>query len=269
MRPVLLGVLVLVGATVASARVTIQITSCGTYVRRGQVGMLMNDLSCGHQWGTCSVCSFPGGCTDIQPAVPCAGPSDCPDPAADKCDGGEFPVSVGVRLEPGARLYMNGHSITEVQTGISGVRPDGTAGTARVRVLGPGTISKVREGFNGYAASVSDGVTVTDSLFGLAASKLRLKDVTTSDDSIGVSVFDALRAIRLTADDNRYAGILSYAGMRVSFSHATGNAVIDVTSEQPLRVTATTCDHSAALEETGTPGIYAPTGPPWGVCAGD
>ena len=71
------------------------------------------------------------------------------------------------------------------------------------------------------------------------------------------------------ADDNHYAGILSYAGARVSFSHATGNAVIDLTTELPPRVTSTTCDHSAALEETGAPGIYAPTGPPWAVCAGD
>jgi hypothetical protein len=78
-----------------------------------------------------------------------------------------------------------------------------------------------------------------------------------------------MRATRLTSDGNRLVGVLSYLKARISFSHVTGNTVVDITTEAPPRVTRTVCDHSAALEETGQPGIYAPTGPPWGVCSGD
>jgi hypothetical protein len=255
------------GVTLARARVDIPVTSCGQMVRRGESGTLMADLACGHQWGTCYACAT--SCPVIQPVVPCSGPSECPDPAVNKCEGGENPVSVGVYLEPGARLYLNGHSISSVQIGIGGFRPDGTAGPQRIRVFGPGTIFKTREGASFYNASFGEGVTLADSLVGITGSKARVKDVDTSGNVVGVSVFETLRATRATSDNNRYAGILSYSSMRVSFSHATGNAVIDITSERPPRLTVSTCDHSAALEETGQPGVYAPTGPPWGVCSGD
>ena len=56
---------------------------------------------------------------------------------------------------------------------------------------------------------------------------------------------------------------------RLAFVHATGNAAVDITSELAPRVMSTICTHSAALEETGTPGIYEPNGPPWGICTGD
>jgi hypothetical protein len=250
----------------AHARVQVPITTCGQVVERGQVGILMADLACGHQWGTCRAC-VQAGCAGL--GVPCSGPPDCPDPAVNVCDGSEAVPSVGVYVVPGARLYLNGHSIGGVQFGIYGARPDNTGTSARVRIVGPGTVASTREATRGSNLSLSDGVTLTDSLYGVVASKARLKDVDTSGNTIGVSVFQALRATRVTADGNRYAGFVSYAGARLSSCHATGNAVIDVTTELRPRVAATTCDHSAALEETGQPGIYEPTGPPWGVCAGD
>ena len=258
------------GVTPVHARVEVPITSCGQIVYHGQAGRLTTDLACGHQWGTCFACATwgPEICTQVQPVVPCAGPSDCPNPALNKCDGGELQRSVGIYLEPGARLYLDGHSISGVQIGISGDRPDGTSGPQRIRVFGPGTVFRTREGASFYNGSFGDAVTLTDSLYGIVGSKVRLTDVNTSGNSIGVSVFETLRATGLTSDDNRYAGIVSYQTARVSFSHTTGNAVVDITTERPPRVTATTCDHSAALEETGEPGIYAP-GPPWGVCSGD
>jgi hypothetical protein len=258
-----------IGAPVADARVTIQVRNCGILIDRGQAGILMNDLDCGHVWGTCWVC--PGGqsCTHIEPAVPCSGPSDCGDPTLNKCDGGELSPSVGIYVAPGGRLYLNGHSIRNVQYAIEGNYPDGTGGAGRVRIIGPGTVERTRQGFTCYNGSLSDGVTLGDSLYGVAASKLRAKDVDASHNTIGISVFQTVRATRVTADDNLYAGFLSYEGARITYSHATGNTVADVTTELPPRVTHTTCDHSAALVETATPGIYSATGPPWGFCSGD
>jgi hypothetical protein len=228
----------------------------------------MADLDCGQRWGTCTACAQEG-CSQLQPVVSCSGPSDCPDPAVNQCDGGAAVWSVGVYLVPGARLYLNGHTIRRAQVGILGGRPDGTAGTARVRIVGPGAVASTREAARFYNGSLDHGVALSDSLYGVAASKVRLEDVDASGNSVGVSAFDSLRATRLVADDNRVVGILSYASARIVDSHATGNAEVDIASELPPRVRTTTCDHSAALEETGTPGLYEPDGPPWGVCSGD
>jgi hypothetical protein len=269
-RLLLAAVAAMAGATLAHARVEVPVASCGQIIYRGQAGRLTADLVCGHQWGTCYACATwgPDVCTQIQPVVPCGGPSDCPNPSLNKCDGGEAERSVGIYLEPGARLYLDGHSISGAEIGISGVRADGTAGPQRIRIFGPGTVSRTREAATFYNGSIGEGVTLTDSLFGIAGSKVRLEDVNTSGNVIGVSAFETLRATRLTSDGNHYAGIVSYGGARVSASHVTGSAVVDIATELSPRVTTTTCDHSAALVDTAQPGIYAP-GPPWGVCSGD
>lgn len=270
LRLFLVAAAAMAGATAAHAGVEVSVASCGQIVYRGQTGRLTTDLACGHQWGTCYACGTWGAvtCSQIQPAVPCGGPSDCPDPALDKCEGGELQRSVGVYLEPGARLYLDGHSISGVQIGISGIRPDGTSGPKRIQVFGPGAVSKTREAGSFYNGSFSGGVTLTDSLYGITGSKVRLVDVNTSGNVTGVSAFETLSAKRLTSDDNHYAGIVSYRGARISFSHVTGNAVVDIATENSPHVITTTCDHSAALEDTAQPGIYAP-GQPWGVCSGD
>lgn len=259
------------GAAVAHAVVEVEVTTCGQIVYRGQAGKLTADLDCGVQWGTCQACATAGPewCPQIQPVVPCSGHSDCPDPNVNACDGGAYPTSVGVYLEPGARLYLNGHSISRAQIGISGRRPDGTSGPQRIRVYGPGTVSKSREAVYVSNGWFSDGATFTDSIYGIVGGKIRIKDVNTSDNVIGVSTFDSLRATGLTSDDNRYVGIVSYMGARVSSSHVTGNDVVDITTELRPRANGTVCDHSAALEETSQPGIYDPVGPPWGICSGD
>ena len=263
--------LVMSGAAVAHAVVEVDVTHCGQIVYRGQAGKLTVDLDCGVVWGTCVACATAGpeSCPQIQPVVPCSGHSDCPDPTVNKCEGGTWPPSVGVYLEPGARLYLNGHSISRAQIGLSGRRADGTSGPQRIRVYGPGTVSKTREAVFFYNGWVSDGATFTDSLYGIVGSKIRIKNVDTSDNVIGVSAFDSLRATGLTCDDNRYAGIVSYMGARVSSSHVTGSDVVDITTELRPHASNTICDHSAALEETDEPGIYEPVGPPWGICSGD
>jgi hypothetical protein len=255
----------------AQARVTIEIRSCGTVVDRSQVGMLVADLDCGDdRWGTCYVCPGGSNCTEIVPAVACSGRSDCPDPTMDKCDGGGSAPSVGVYLLPGARLYLNGHSIRHASIGVAGTYPDGTApGTARARVIGPGTITNTREAIYVDNLQLSGGLTLGDSLYGVTASKVRATDVDASDNVIGVSAFESMRAKRVTADDNLYAGFLAYEHAHISYSHATGNTVADITSELLPRVARTVCDHSAALEDTGVPGVYEASGPPFGFCSGD
>ena len=269
-RLLVIAVVVLAGVRSAHARVEVPVTSCGQVIHRGQAGRLATDLDCGHQWGTCYTCAIwgPDTCTQIEPVVPCGGPSDCPDPSLNKCDGGEAERSVGVYLEPGARLYLNGHSISGVEIGISGNRPDGTGGPQRIRILGPGMLSKTRVAADFYNGSLGGGITLTDSLFGIAGSKVRLDDVNTSGNVIGVSVFQTLRATRLTSDNNRYAGLIAYRRGRLDSSHIAGSAVVDIAAELKPQVTATTCAHSAMLEDTTQPGIYG-LGLPWGVCSSD
>jgi hypothetical protein len=264
-RSLAAAAMVLVVPALTHARLMVSVTTCGQVIERGQVGVLMTDLACGHQWGTCRACA---SCAEIVPAIPCSGPADCPDPAVNKCDGIEAVPSVGVYVVPGARLELNGHSISGAQAGILGGRPDGTDGNASISVTGPGTVFATREAVRFYHGKLRS-IALHDNLYGVAASKARLTDVDASGNTIGVSVFDSVRARGLTCDDNRSIGLLSYARARVSQSHLTGNAEQDITTEDPPRVSRTVCEHSAALEETGQPGIYSPSGPPWGVCSGD
>ena len=200
---------------------------------------------------------------------PCSGPADCPDPIVNQCGGGGGGTpSVGVFLVPGGRLELNGHTISGAQIGIYGGRPDFTSSRGTIKVSGPGTITATREAVRFYAARIT-GVTLHDNVWGITGSKVRLTDVDTSRNTIGASAFLSLRATRLVSDDNRYVGLLSYAGAKLTASHMTGNTVVDITTERRPRLRDTVCGRSAVLQETGQPGIYDPTGPPWGVCTGD
>lgn len=78
-----------------------------------------------------------------------------------------------------------------------------------------------------------------------------------------------MKAVGLVADDNRYAGLFSYEGARVSRSHLTSNAGADIATLLAPRVVTTTCDQSAGLIVIDPGGVFDLTGPPWGVCSGD
>jgi hypothetical protein len=258
----LLVALLLAAPTVAA---TVPVTTCGQVIERGNVGVLPADLDCGIQWGVCRTCAT---CPDnVEPPVACSEPADCPDPAVNVCDGGGG-FSVAVFLVPGARLELNGHTLGGAEIGVFGGHPDFTAPRGTIRIVGPGTIAATREGVRAFRATLI-GVALHDNVYGASVSKLRVTDVDASRNSIGVSVFESLRAMRLVSDDNRYLGLLAYRGARLSSSHFTGNGGVDVASELAPRASATTCDHSAALEETPDPGVYEPTGPPWGICTAD
>jgi hypothetical protein len=273
MRAACATLVLIVGmVAIASATMAIDVARCGQVVGRGQVGVLMTDLDCGHQWGTCRSCATldESWCPVIQPPISCSGPADCPDPVVNKCDGSESVWSVGVYLVPPARLFLNGHTIRATQIGVYGARPDGTAGSASISVVGPGTITATREAVRGYTVKLTDGVVLHDNLYGVTVSRAKLADVDASRNTIGVSAFDQIRAKRLISDDNRFLGLLSYSGrVRLISSHLTGNAVKDIVSEKLPRVSDTTCEESSALGESNDPGIYEPTGTPWGICSTD
>jgi len=267
MHRAFLPILLLLGTTPVHADV-LPITVCGQVVGRGRVGVLMTDLDCGQKWGTCRLCTT---CSeDVEPPVPCSSSADCPDPAVHRCYSGTGPDGsvAGVHVLPGGRLQMRGHSIRNARDGVAGFGPDGVGGRGVVRVTGPGTISATREAIAIGRGTVS-GVTLRDSVYGVVGGSIRLIDVTASANDIGVSAFEKVSATRLTADDNRYLGLLSYARARVVSSHLTGNVYGDISTEGAPRLTDTVCDHSALLVETAQPGIYLPTGPPFDVCALD
>jgi len=250
---------------------SIPITTCGRVVFRGDRGILMADLDCGLKWGTCRQCTT---CFDpVQPTVPCSSSADCPDPLTQRCysDTG-FPQgsssAAGVFVLPGARLNMNGHSIRNARNGVAGFDRNGVSGRGLVRVLGPGTISATREALSIGKGKVI-GVTARDSVYGVVGGTLSLVDVTASENDIGVSANYKVYAKRLTADDNRYLGLLSYERARVKDSHLTGNVFGDISTEEEPIVSGIVCDHSALLVETAQPGIYAPDGPPFGFCSQD
>jgi hypothetical protein len=256
--------LVLVAAALAHAG-RVAITTCGQTVNRGETGVLMNDLACGQQWGLCRACAtcFP----PIDPPIPCSNPADCPDPAVNDCYVDNV-TSVGVNVAPGGKLYLNGHSISGVSGGVWGLLPDGTAPPGTLRVKGPGTISGTALGIYCSVGRIT-GVALHDNWTGVRGAKLVLKDVDASRNSTGVNVISSVRATSLIADDNRYVGVFSYEGARLSRSHATGNAAADLASEYAPNVVATVCGHSAGLILIESKGIYGATGPPWGVCSGD
>lgn len=99
MRRLLLALSALVLAT-GGADAQVLISTCGAVVPAKQVGILQVDLECGDLGGFCPVCTTKG-CT-VGPA--CQTPTDC---ASMICN----PVPA-VQLENGARLDMNGHSIS-------------------------------------------------------------------------------------------------------------------------------------------------------------
>jgi hypothetical protein len=270
MKRGLVGLLLLLCLAAPAWPATISITGCGQAVTRGQRGVLAADLDCGHQWGTCFACATGGpACGQLQPAVPCSSPAECPDPVVDKCDGVEPVPSVGVFVAPGARLDLGGHSIHAAQFGVWGGAPDFTSSSkAQVRVSGPGSISGTREGVSAFNATLT-GVALHDNLYGVSGSRLNLIETDASSNTIGVNAFESARATRLTADGNRYLGLLSYRKARISTSYLTGSGAADVVSEDRPRVSHSTCGRSAALEETAQPGLYEPSGPPWGVCSAD
>jgi hypothetical protein len=255
----------LLAAAVVHAE-SVPVTACGDVIGSRQTGVLMNDLDCGVTWGLCRSCAtcFP----PIDPPVPCASSADCPDPVANDCyENVDVPPSVGVTVVGGGRLDMNGHAIRGARLGVLGQALDPSSNKG-IRISGPGTISGTFVGVYSVPPVRLTGVALHDTWSGFYGYDVRLKDVDASGNTTGATVHD-VKAIRLVADGNRYAGLFSYEGAHVSRSHLTGNAGADIATYLAPRVVATTCDHSAGLVPVGSQGVFDLTGPPWGVCTGD
>ena len=264
--------LVVVLAGAAGRAVTVSISTCGQTVRTGETGVLTTDIVC-PPWGVCyPACATPP-CSPLVPSVPCRSDAECPTPGSDVCDF-DVPgsLTVGVNVEPGARLEMNGHSVSGAAFGVSDYNGVFTTHT-RVHINGPGEVFGTREAIRVlYGNPRVVGVVVRDSVFGILGESVRSLDVQATNNHVGVSVFRRLSAQRLTATGNREFGIVSYRSTRLADSVVTGNdptgAGVDLATELRPRLRGSRCGLSAELVETGVPGIYAP-GPPWGVCAND
>jgi hypothetical protein len=226
-------VLVLVaGARIAAA---VDVTDCGQVIEPGKVGELKNDLACA------------------------ASPT--------------WPFSAcGVRLQPGAKLQLNGFTISGDGTG-AGVE----CWTKRCTIEGPGEIRGFWAGVNCAGCRVvARDVVVRENNEGIyipLAGTLEAKRVVASDNTRsgiwaqavmgsdieasrnglnGVSANGRLRVRRLDATANGRSGVLGGHGRgRLVDSTVTGNDVAtggyDIVSVGTMRLVRTTCGKSATI----------------------
>lgn len=187
----------------------IDITTCGQLVPRRQTGVLQTDLNCGETVKRCFdavdiVCNVDADCPSVNGCKP-----------------------AGVFLERGAKLDLNGHTLTydgsfaAVQCRFKGRFTVGN-GTLRCVTLptagvytGRGSIYAhdlaVENCTNGIEAIggrvYATGVTATGNMFGLYANHLRIVNVTASGNlQGGVGAIRTLRAMNLRTDNNTGPG---------------------------------------------------------------
>ena len=190
------------------------------------------------------------------------------------CDGSGGP---NVTLQPGARLQLNGHSITGGYLGV-GVDP----GKHKTIIEGPGEIFGEAGSPPIFGCAISTAtstiirnVDLHDNACGITAyytAPLKLEDVTVrnnSGDGVNYTLpvgHGRVKRNRLTVTDNGGTGILAYRQMTLKEVIVTGNgsggavagtnltvrdstltgngAGGDVAASMRMRVTNTTCDHS-------------------------
>lgn len=222
----------LAGARLAAA---VDVTECGQSVSAGKVGELRNDLVCA------------------------AGPT--------------WPFSApGIRLEPGAKLRMNGFTISGDGTGTGVMCTNGPCtieGPGEVRTFWAGVncggcrvVARdvaVRENVEGIYVPLSGTldarrVIASDNLrSGIWAQTVRATDVEASGNGAnGVSANDRLRVRRLDATANGGSRVLGgHTRSRLVDSTVTGNDVAgdgyDVVSTGALRLVRSACGKSARI----------------------
>lgn len=220
---------------------------------------------------------------------------DCPDAPS----SGTLQELSGIYLERGARLHLNGFTLSGEVYGV------GCEGTCTIE--GPGTIRDFAEGVvsygttkvenvvfqdsNGYAIHVygektlkAEDVTVLDhdGLVAMAASRMKAKNVTIERCWYGIITLKTLVATGLTVRDcgQRAIGagtvrgkdltVVDNAGIGIIASkiiladsvvtgNDTGSTGIDLQSARAPKLTNTTCELSADAD----------TGTPFGVCSED
>lgn len=180
------------------------------------------------------------------------------------------PPAVGIYLESGARVLLNGHVLDGCT--ISPASPSQTD-RQRLQVRGPGEIRNagihLRAGtLKVYDVTITDSpsfgiigsgdsadgpslvrarnVTVTGSGFdGVRATRVRARDLTTNGNgtlSPGSGIFapGGVSGRRIISDDNAVHGVAGFAGkVRLSAAEATGNGCAGVAGESTVLVRST------------------------------
>jgi hypothetical protein len=168
------------------------------------------------------------------------------------------PVTIGVYLENGAKLDLNGHTLDGCAVGRAGVSP------VRMKVYGPGTIKHAGVVLQGGKLIISD-VTIQDapswSIYGdrdvfNPPSFVKAKRVTIT----GNATFSHIRATKVSAQDVSVDGGASvgieagsFSGKRVQVTNNGANGI--ESSGGPLRasdltVTGNACGGIAGLKVT-------------------
>ncbi len=270
------------------AAAAVDVSSCGTTVPKGQIGVLVSDLDCS------------------------GGPKYCADDASISCSSavGAFDclsqcVAYGVHLERNAALQMNGHTISGGDYGVLcrdfNCKVDGGGGTianqefSAVWLFGGGklavsnlTIHDQKRGalviayfahkmvlrnltlYNNAGIFTNLDVDAVDvSLAGSPPGgcgfegSLQGRRIKATNVTAGYVAADRLKAKNLTVNAPCFQGIRVQGSTTLIGSSITGAQKVDVVTGKRPHLVNTTCGTSAQLLPDGT------TGGTWGVCTND
>jgi hypothetical protein len=275
MVPVLLAIL-------AHPAAAVDVTGCDQQIPAGMVGVLQSDLDC----------SGSGSCVSDPVPHPCSANADC---SVGFC---VYSGDRGLMLADRAGLQMNGHTLTN----------GGVWCSASCSVSGPGTLSGgsgifasgdfrgdgtldvhgVENGILVFGRGTLSDVTVSGVVdnFGIdVRGRLRATNVTSNGSRVGIVAERNFVGENISTNDNGYAGVLAYEGLRVTGLTAAGNGfgvlyggdrgrprlydstvtgnLLDLVSTHMPRLIRSTCDHSAMFQ-SNRPGPAS-----WGVCTQD
>ena len=233
----MMAVLLLLGVRAAGA---VDVTECGQVIEAGQVAQMRNDLQC--------------------------------------ATGPDSPFSaLGVYLQPGAKLQLNGFTVSGDGTGTGILCGSPGARFRPCKIEGPGEVRAFYAGINcgGCRIAVRDAafrgnlygiyiplagwlvarhVVASDNIrAGIWAQRVRAAHVEASNNGeFGVSANGSLRLKRLTATANGAPGVVGGRSRgRILNSVVTGNDTAgdgyDIVSVGPVRLTGTSCGRSGQL----------------------
>ena len=196
MRMFALSVVTIFFTAPAFAGIAVDVTSCGQYLRPGDVGTLQADIDCSGAPEQCSQANVDS----------CGGDPSCTDAGC-----------AGIMLGDRATVVLNGHTLT------SGV----VYCVGKCTVVGPGTINDIPANpgaiVGGRAIRVSGGVAINGGEFGInsAFGKVTASDVTISNSTTDGISGRFVRALNVQSSGNGRCGIISYR--RMSAQHVTTN----------------------------------------------
>lgn len=265
---------VLLVASRAFPASAVDITAWGAVVPAGATGVLLNDLDGNGTPGRCQ----PGD-------SPCTTDDECPEEATFGC----VLLGAGVRLQPGAKLDLNGFQILDSSPSPRAVGiyclGDAAEGQAQCEIAGPGGLVGLREGI---IAGGREEVVLSDlaiehngivarSGSGRILDRYRLENVSFVSnrspfltakqiDGTNVQAYDsAIKARRVHLDGfvstfAQHVGV-AVIGRRVTLLNSTlsGSRVADIRSTRRPVLVDTICERSEKRY----------LGPTWGVCTND